>query len=118
MLRTTLTLCFASTLLACTTDGDSNTRLSGDAVYRDATTDHNGATQSPSTPPPQTANVSIVVKGTGQIPNVDPQCALDPTGMFEAHYLSTMNMSSGSVYSSTVASGSGAIQAPSGCAIP
>src|SRR3954468_6857828 len=112
MLRTTLTLCFASTLLACTTDGDSNTSLSGDAVYRDAATDHNGATQSPSTPPPQSAQVSIVVKGTGQIPKIDPQCALDPAGTFEAHYLSTMNMSSDSVYAATVASGSGAIQTP------
>lgn len=118
MQRISLTFVFASTLLACTSDDGSNTSVTGQAVYRDAATDHNGAQQQPATPPPQSAMVSIVVKGTGQIPQIDPKCALDPTGSFEAHYLSTMNMDSGSVYTATVASGSGAIETPSGCAIP
>jgi hypothetical protein len=118
MQRTSITIVLASTLFACTSDSDSNTSVTGQAVYRDATTDHSGIQQEPSTPPPQSAKVTIVVKGTGQIPNIDPHCALDPSGAFEAHYLSTMNMADGSVYTATVASGSGAIQTPSGCAIP
>jgi len=119
MLKTSL-LAVASTLLAgaCTSESDGGASLSGSAVYRDAATDHGGATQPPSTPPPQSARVTITVKGSGQIPNVDPQCALDPAGQFEATYLSTMSVTDGNVYSATVASGSGAIETPSGCAIP
>lgn len=60
--------------------------------------------------------MTITVKGTGQIPQVDPQCALDPAGSFEAHYLSTMNMTDGSAYTAAIANGS--ITTPSGCAIP
>jgi hypothetical protein len=118
MFRTSLTFILVSTLFACTSDSDGNASVSGQALYRDASTDHNGAQQQAATPPPQSAKVSIVVKGAGQIPNLDPKCALDPTGAFEAHYLSTMNMSDGNVYTATIASGSGAIQTPSGCAIP
>jgi hypothetical protein len=118
MLKTYLTL--ASTLLAgaCTNQSDGGASLSGSAVYRDAATDHDGATQRPATPPAQSAHVTITVKGSGQIPNVDPKCALDPAGQFEAQYLSTMSVTDGNVYSATVASGSGAIETPSGCAIP
>ncbi len=119
MMRTNLTV-LASLLfaVACTSSDDAGAELSGKAVYRDAATDHAGASKAPSAPPPQSAQVSIVVKGTGQIPQLDPQCALDPTGQFEAHYLSTLDMSDGNLYAATVASGSGAIQTPSGCAIP
>lgn len=118
MQRISFAFLLASTLLACTSDGDSNTSVTGQAVYRDAATDHSGVQQQPATPPPQSASVSIVVKGTGQIPQIDPKCALDPSGAFEAHYASTMNMANGSAYTSQVASGSGVIQTPSGCAIP
>lgn len=114
MSRTSLSLCLV--LAACTSESDSSSTISGDAVYRDADTDHSGATRAPSTPPPQSARVTITVKGTGQIPHVDPQCALDPSGSFEAHYLSTMNMTDGSAYSAAIASGT--ITTPSGCAIP
>lgn len=116
MLKTSLSLCLIYVLGACTSESETSSSLSGEAVYRDATTDHTGATQSPSTPPPQSARVTITVKGTGQIPQVDPQCALDPAGSFEAHYLSTMNMTDGSAYTSAIASGT--ITTPSGCAIP
>lgn len=118
MLRTSLTFVLASSLFACTSDGEGSASVTGQTVYRDAATDHSGAQQEPAAPPPQSAKVSIVVKGTGQIPNLDPKCALDPSGAFEAHYLSTMNMTDGNVYTATVASGSGAIATPSGCAIP
>jgi hypothetical protein len=119
MMRTNLTV-LASVLFAaaCTSSDDAGAELSGKAVYRDAATDHAGAPAQPSAPPPQSAQVSIVVKGSGQIPQLDPQCALDPAGQFEAHYLSTLDMTSGSLYAATVASGSGTIQTPSGCSIP
>jgi hypothetical protein len=120
MSRIYLTSILLSSLaFACTSnESESSASLSGNAVYRDAATDHNGATKPAATPPAQSANISVVIKGTGQIPQVDPKCALDPAGAFEAHYLSTMSVSNGSVYSSTVASGSGVIQTPSGCTIP
>ncbi len=119
MSRTKLTFLLASALtFGCSNDHESDTSVSGSAVYRDATTDHDGATQPAATPPAQSARVSIVVKGTGTIPEIDPQCALDPAGAFEAHYLSTMTVTGGELYSATVAEGSGQIQTPSGCAIP
>ena len=120
MSRINLTYFIASALaFGCTTnESESSAALSGTATYRDATTDHSGAVKPASTPPPQSARISVVVKGTGTIPQIDPQCALDPAGAFEAHYLSTMSVSDGEAYSSTIASGSGQIQTPSGCAIP
>lgn len=116
MQKTSFSLCLVCVLGACTSDPETSSSLGGEAVYRDAATDHSGATRSPSTPPPQSARVTITVKGTGQIPQIDPQCALDPAGAFEAHYLSTMNMTDGSAYTAAIASGS--ITTPSGCAIP
>lgn len=109
----------AALAFGCTSnESESSASLSGNAVYRDATTDHNGAMQPAATPPPQSAKVTIVVKGTATIPEIDPQCALDPAGQFEAHYLSTMSVSDGEVYSANVAEGSGHITTPSGCEIP
>lgn len=106
-------------VVGCTTDGgDAGTEVSGTAVYRDAETDQAGVPIQAAAPPPQSARISILVKGSGQIPEIDPQCALDPAGMFEAHYLGTLAMSDGNVYAATVASGSGELQTPSGCAIP
>lgn len=103
----------------CTSNESENTAsLTGSASYRDAATDHDGTARAPATPPAQSARVSIVVKGTGTIPEVDPKCALDPVGQFEAHYLSTMSVSDGNVYSATVAEGSGQLLTPSGCEIP
>jgi hypothetical protein len=102
---------------ACTSDSQSSARLSGDAVYRDAATDHAGNAQPAAAPPPQSASVSIVVKGTGQIPQLDPHCATDPAGAFEAHYASTMSMSNGNAYVAAIAGGSGSITTPSGCTI-
>ena len=119
MQRIHLTYILASTLaFGCTSESDTSASLSGNAVYRDASTDHSGAQHPAATPPAQNARVSIVVKGSGTIPELDPKCALDPAGAFEAHYLSTMTVSDGDVYSATVAEGSGKIQTPSGCAIP
>ena len=99
-------------------EGQTSARLSGNAVYRDAATDHAGNARPASPPPAQTAEVAIVVKGQAQIPEVDPQCALDPTGHFEAHYLGDLRVGDDELYLATLAAGSGAITTPSGCAIP
>jgi hypothetical protein len=118
-MRITLGIVYSSLLVsACTSDGDAGAELSGKAVYRDSTTDHAGAPKAPDAPPPQNAHISMVVKGSGQIPQLDPQCALDPAGQFEAHYLGTLSASDGNVYAASIAEGSGTIQTPGGCAIP
>jgi hypothetical protein len=101
----------------CTTES-AGTDVSGQAVYRDAATDHTGASSEPAAPPPQGAQIRIVVKGAGQIPDIDPQCALDPAGQFEARYVGTLDVSDGDLYAATVASGSGQIATPSGCEVP
>jgi hypothetical protein len=112
-----LTLFFVLTTVAgCTSDDDTSASVSGQAVYRDAATEHDGAPRTAATPASQDAQVSIIVKGTGQIPQLDPKCALDPAGVFEARYLSTTTMKDGDIYTATVASGE--LQTPSGCAIP
>lgn len=111
---------FVVTVGACSSSPDtssSSADVTGTAVYRDATTDHAGAPQQPSAPPPQSANVSIVVKGTGTIPQVDPRCATDPVGAFEAHYAGSAQLTDGSAYAAAIASGSGTLTTPSGCAI-
>lgn len=119
MSRTKLTFLIACALTSgCTSESETTSTVTGNAIYRDATTDHDGATQPPATPPAQSARVSIVVKGTGTIPEIDPRCALDPVGQFEAHYLSTMSVTGDEIYTASVAEGSGEIQTPSGCAIP
>jgi hypothetical protein len=120
MSRIHLTCVLASTLaFGCTSnDSDTSASLSGNAAYRDATTDHGGVQQEAASPPAQNARVSVVIKGSGTIPELDPKCALDPAGAFEAHYLSTMTVSDGEVYTAAIAEGSGMIQTPSGCAIP
>src|SRR5689334_14505841 len=104
-------------LAACTSDSEStaSSQLTGTASYRDAATAHDGSAQQPAAPPAQDAQVSVLVKGTGQIPQVDPHCVTDPAGAFEAHYASTLAMADGSAYAAGIASGT--LTTPSGCAI-
>lgn len=119
MLRSNLTFLTITLLVAaCTSDGDgqASAQLTGSAVYRDARTTHDGAAAEPAAPPAQSAHVSVVIKGTGQISDLDPQCTLDPAGAFEAHYLSTLDMTDGNIYAAAIARGT--IQTPSGCTIP
>lgn len=105
---------------ACSSSGTSSStsEVQGTATYRDAATDHSGAPQQASAPPAQTASVEVIVKGTGQIPNVDPQCALDPSGAFEAHYDSVLDVGADHAYAASMADAAGTITTPSGCAIP
>jgi hypothetical protein len=104
-------------LTACSSDGENATEshVTGDASYRDATTDHAGAAREP-TAPTQSAKVTVIVKGTGTLPQVDARCALDPAGQFEARYASTVDFSDGSAYLAAI--GTAAITTPSGCELP
>lgn len=102
-------------------DGTTSTtgsELSGTTTYRDAETNSDGTQRAPSSPPAQEADVYLLVKGTGQIPNVDPQCATDPVGVFEARYLSAASISPEEGYVAAFGSGNAQITTPSGCEIP
>jgi hypothetical protein len=103
---------------ACTSSNDTSSassNLSGDAFYRDATTDHSGAPQTAARPAPQTADVTITVKGTATLPAIDAHCATDAPGAFEAHYASALSISDAGAYASAMANGE--LTTPSGCTI-
>lgn len=109
-------LCCSLLLVGCTGGGEDEggASVSGQAVYRDSATDHSGTPRSPSSPPAQDAKLSMTIKGTATIPQVDPQCVTDPAGKFEARYAGTASI--GDAYVASFARGS--IVTPSGCEIP
>jgi len=120
MSKLTYSLAF-SLLVACGgDDGSSSTdsELQGSSSYRDATTAKDGTAHPAEAPPAQSSKVSLVVKGTGTIPTVDPQCATDPAGTFEARYLGTANVTDDGAYVAALTKSSAQIVTPSGCAIP
>ena len=109
-------LIFVVLVGACTSSSDTgSTQVMGQAVYRDAATDPSGAPQQPATPPPQAIAIQVTVKGTGSIPQIDPRCATDPVGAFEAHYTASAQMSSSSAYAAALSNGT--LTTPSGCAV-
>jgi hypothetical protein len=121
-MRNSLSLIPILLLCACTggdaDTGDADTEVAGAAVYRDATTNHDGSAAAPAAPPAQDATITIVVEGSGEIPELDPQCALDPAGAFEAHFLGEMALSEDGAYLAAVGDGAAQIMTPSGCEIP
>jgi hypothetical protein len=102
---------------ACSGSSSPNSSVAGQAVYRDAATDHQGAAQQPAAPPAQHVAVSVTIEGTGQIPHIDPKCAVDPAGSFEAHYAGTANLASDRAYLASFGDAAQSIVTPSGCAI-
>ena len=94
--------------------GEGSTTVSGQAVYRDSSTDHSGAQRTAASPPTQEAKLSMTIKGTGTIPQVDPQCLTDAAGTFEARYAGAVSIDE--AYAAAFAKGT--ITTPSGCAIP
>jgi len=121
MLKTPLLLSTLSVFAfaGCTSDGGSTTEtsseLTGDATYRDATTDHAG-NQSDAAAPSSDGTITIVVEGSGELPEVDARCQLDPSGRFEAHYVSSVDFDAGDAYVTSVAEG--VIMTPGGCELP
>jgi hypothetical protein len=114
-MRTYFTLLFI--LASCANDDDSGgtTSVSGQAVYRDATTNHDGTQRAPSAPPAQSVKLTMTIKGTGETPQLDPQCLRD-TGTFEAKYAGNASLDDGGAYVASFASG--AVTTPSGCELP
>jgi hypothetical protein len=113
-MRTYFTLLFI--LASCANDDDSsNASVSGQAVYRDATTNHDGTQRAPSAPPAQAVKLTMTIKGTGQTPQLDPQCLRD-TGTFEAKYAGDASVDDSGAYVASFASG--AVTTPSGCELP
>jgi hypothetical protein len=120
-MRNSLTLVSLLFAISCTGGDDGSgddTQVTGQGVYRDATTDHAGAAKDPAAPPAQDVQVTITVEGTATIPNPDPQCVLDPVGAFEAVFTGTAVIDDGGAYLGAMGAGSGSITTPSGCAIP
>jgi hypothetical protein len=105
-----------SILVGCTSDDSGGgTSVSGQAVYRDSATDHTGTQRAPSAPPAQSVKLTMTIKGTGETPQLDPQCLTDG-GKFEAHYAGNAALDSGGAYLASFASGE--IKTPSGCELP
>jgi hypothetical protein len=114
-MRTNYYLALLVLATACTSnDADGTSTVSGQAVYRDSSTDHTGAQRTAASPPAQEAKLSLTIKGSGTIPEVDPQCLTDATGTFEARYAGTASIDD----AYTAAFAKGTITTPSGCAIP
>lgn len=115
-------LTFISLVAACTGSGtsttESDTTVDGTAVFRDATTNNDGTPHDAATPPAQGANVRVIVRGTGQIPDLDPQCARDPLGSFEAQYTGSATVSDDGAFAAAFGSAAAEILSPSGCTIP
>jgi hypothetical protein len=105
----------ALALTACTSTSTSSTgsELTGSTAFRDAHTDHTGATQAPARPDVHDASVTVVVTGAGEIPQVDPRCVGDLAGAFEASYATIIDPSGAYL----AALGDGSLATPSGCAI-
>ena len=106
-------------LVGCTGGDDGsggNTTVSGQAVYRDSATDHNGTQRAPASPPAGSAKLTMTIKGNGTIPQVDPQCLQDAAGKFEAKYNGNASVDDSGAYVSSFTSGK--ITTPSGCEIP
>jgi hypothetical protein len=120
--RTFVSILTSLALAACTGGADDgggdDTQVEGQAVYRDATTDHSGAERAPAAPPSQDIEVDVRVEGTGTIPNPDTQCALDPAGAFEAVFSGTATVDESGAYVGALGAASGTIATPSGCEIP
>ncbi|MGE3767086.1 MAG: hypothetical protein AB7L94_32835 [Kofleriaceae bacterium] len=105
---------------ACATDDGGSTtetesELRGDATFRDAETDHAG-NPIDAAAPSSDGTITLVIEGTGQLPDVDARCELDPSGRFEAHYVSSVDFDAGDAYVSSVAEG--VIMTPGGCELP
>jgi len=109
------------TVGACASDdstGGDATAVSGQAVYRDAHTDHAGQPQAAAAPAPQPVQVSIGVRGNGTLDGVDPTCLDGASGQFQGLYHGEAAIDDGGVYLGSLASTAAQFTTPSGCAIP
>jgi hypothetical protein len=98
--------------------GEASSEVTGAATYRDAETDLDGNATDPAAPPSQSVRLLVTIEGEGTLPEIDPECALDPAGRFEAHYTGTAELSGDAAYAALFGETSGQFVTPSGCEIP
>jgi hypothetical protein len=108
-----------ASIAACADDPDTTSEVTGAMRYQDAATEHDGTAREPASPPPQTATVTVEVRGTGDLSGLDPQCALDgASGEFHALYTGEADVSDDGVYLAGLAASDARIETLSGCVIP
>ncbi len=113
------TLLTAVLFTACAADEEAtSTQVSGVSHYRDAQTDHTGNAQEASSPAPQDVSIEIIVRGQGELPELDPQCSLDAAGEFRALYTGTATLDEDGVYLAGLTEADGRIETLGGCELP
>ena len=110
---------------ACAGDEDAtiDTTARGQATYRDAATDHDGAPRQPAAPPEQPdgdpMRIQITVEGTAEMPDLDPSCALDgATGSFEGIFAGEASLGEDGAYVAGLASADALFSTGTGCEVP
>jgi hypothetical protein len=97
--------------------GEATSEITGTTTYRDAETDLDGNPSEPAAPS-GSVRVLVTVEGEGTLPEIDPECALDPAGRFEVHYTAAAQVTGDAAYAALFGEGSGQFVTPSGCEIP
>lgn len=120
MQRTYLRVLCVSLVAACGGGGGDGTDSSvqGVATYRDSSTDAAGAPRDPSTPPAQSATVTVTIRGNGTLTGLDPTCLDSASGAFDALYSGDAQLDGSGGYVSSMGSADAVLQTPSGCDIP
>jgi hypothetical protein len=131
-LRRTLFLASLATLTAtaaCGSDDDGDntgddtaeteSELSGQAIYRDSATDHAGQPRQASAPAEQDVSLEIDVRGNGTLDGLDPQCSLEgAAGQFEGVYVGSAGLGDDGAFAELLTSTTATFETPTGCAIP
>ena len=112
-------LILSSILIAACASNDTGatTDVSGHAIYRDSTTNDDGSPHAAAAPSPQTAKVSLVVTGNGQLSGLDLSCLDKTSGQFQALYSGSATLGGAGDVTATLAAAT-SITTPAGCAIP
>jgi hypothetical protein len=99
--------------------GETESALSGQAIYRDSATDHDGQPRAASAPADQDVSLEIDVRGTGTLDGLDPQCSLDgAAGQFEGVYAGDLALGDDGIFAQLLTSTTASFETPTGCAIP
>jgi hypothetical protein len=118
-----------ATTAACSSDddgatpgdetGETESELSGQAIYRDSATDHDGQPRTASAPDDQDVSLEIDVRGTGTLEGLDPQCSLEgAAGQFEGVYAGDLALGDDGVFAQLLTSTTASFETPTGCTIP
>lgn len=107
-------------MAACTSsDAEIDTNASGQAVYRDATTDHEGQPAAAARPDPQGLWITIEVTGTASLSDLEPECALDEaSGNVTALFAGEAILDDDGLYVAGLASAQATFVSGSGCTLP